>query len=342
MLTSSYPTTGIPSSYQEQQRRSSFTTSSSSAYETAIVPALPPSAMAGNHGNNGTIGYGYGNSNTNSNNNNTRNSHQAMVGATRTTGSSTAIGTATIGGGFGGPRRQSIGSDAGGYSYPRGQAQLQPQLQAQVQSNAYPQAQEQAFAYPQAQAISQPHQQSSSSYPANHAYSYPANGNENENENGNSGAVPQDNTKGLQQQVDGKKKKKRSWKMPFSSQKDTASADKPEDETRQEVDSNYNNNAATQPPFGAKASNAIVVHQKNDNNDNNDTTSTNNNNNTATNNVAKMPQGVHPRKIEMKNDRKAKMAGCATTGAIVGAILTGPGKNDCADNNAKEQPRRDN
>jgi len=28
--------------------------------------------------------------------------------------------------------------------------------------------------------------------------------------------------------------------------------------------------------------------------------------------------------MEMKQDRKAKMAGCATTGAIVGAVLTGP------------------
>jgi hypothetical protein len=37
-----------------------------------------------------------------------------------------------------------------------------------------------------------------------------------------------------------------------------------------------------------------------------------------------LPQGIHPKKREMKQDRKAKMAGCATTGAIVGAVLTGP------------------
>jgi len=36
------------------------------------------------------------------------------------------------------------------------------------------------------------------------------------------------------------------------------------------------------------------------------------------------PAEVHPDKIAMKQDRKAKMAGGATTGAIVGAVLTGP------------------
>jgi len=86
--------------------------------------------------------------------------------------------------------------------------------------------------------------------------------------------------------------------MPFSSQKGTTSAGKAEDETRQE-------------------SNAIVIHNNNNNKNNNG-------DNTAANNVTKMPEGVHPRKIEMKNDRKAKIAGCATTGAIVGAVLTGP------------------
>jgi len=36
------------------------------------------------------------------------------------------------------------------------------------------------------------------------------------------------------------------------------------------------------------------------------------------------PAEVHPEKHAMKQDRKAKMAGAATTGAIVGAVLTGP------------------
>merc|ERR1711937_536264 len=33
---------------------------------------------------------------------------------------------------------------------------------------------------------------------------------------------------------------------------------------------------------------------------------------------------VHPQKQEMKKDRKAKMAGGATTGAIIGGVVTGP------------------
>jgi len=37
-----------------------------------------------------------------------------------------------------------------------------------------------------------------------------------------------------------------------------------------------------------------------------------------------MPAELHPEKEIMKQDRKAKIAGAATTGAIVGAILTGP------------------
>ena len=37
-----------------------------------------------------------------------------------------------------------------------------------------------------------------------------------------------------------------------------------------------------------------------------------------------IPVNLHPKKLEMKADRKAKMAGAATTGAIVGAVLTGP------------------
>lgn len=36
------------------------------------------------------------------------------------------------------------------------------------------------------------------------------------------------------------------------------------------------------------------------------------------------PDEVHPEKQAMKNDRKAKMAGAATTGAIIGGVLTGP------------------
>lgn len=39
---------------------------------------------------------------------------------------------------------------------------------------------------------------------------------------------------------------------------------------------------------------------------------------------SKLPKEVHPLKVDMKNERKAKMAGAATTGAIVGAVLTGP------------------
>lgn len=133
--------------------------------------------------------------------------------------------------------------------------------------------------------------------------------------------------------------------MPFSSQKSTTSGDnrdsmnKTEDETRQndpvvqnleriQASNNPNtsqqeayntHNPATQPPFGAEESNAIVIH----NNSNSNAIVIHNNNHNIRN-VPKMPEGVHPRKMEMKNDRKAKMAGCATTGAIVGAMLTGP------------------
>jgi len=38
----------------------------------------------------------------------------------------------------------------------------------------------------------------------------------------------------------------------------------------------------------------------------------------------KLPAEVHPHKQVMKQDRKAKIAGAATTGAIVGGVLTGP------------------
>lgn len=45
---------------------------------------------------------------------------------------------------------------------------------------------------------------------------------------------------------------------------------------------------------------------------------------TKINNKNKLPAEVHPQKQEMKHDRKAKMAGACTTGAIVGAVLAGP------------------
>jgi len=38
----------------------------------------------------------------------------------------------------------------------------------------------------------------------------------------------------------------------------------------------------------------------------------------------KQPTELHPEKQAMKQDRKAKMAGAATTGAIIGGVLTGP------------------